>query len=70
MKRIKAKQGFDVTRIKQGHTVASLAKACGLNTNTLYGIERGDGLSPVIAKQIYDKMGLTFDDLFEIIEGG
>lgn len=71
MLKIKVKEkALSETRIKQGHTVKSLAQKCGLTNIGLHGIENGEhGVSPSTAQKICGALDKEFDDLFELAEG-
>jgi DNA-binding XRE family transcriptional regulator len=67
--KVYAKETLRAARIKQGHTIVSLAKAIGTTKQTIGQVERRvNGIGPDKAKQITIALGVKFDDIFELVD--
>jgi DNA-binding XRE family transcriptional regulator len=55
------------TRIRQGLTVADVAKKCNVSRQAIYQIERGTNrANPKVAKLIAETLDMEYDELFKI----
>lgn len=57
-------------RIKQGMSQVELAKVVGVSKQSINGVERGrTNPAPLLAKNIAEALGISFDDIFSLVEG-
>lgn len=69
--KIFAKADFRVVRIKNGFTMAKLARMLGVSRTAMGLFERRkNGISPEKSRMLLDILGVEFDDVFELVERG
>jgi transcriptional regulator with XRE-family HTH domain len=69
--KIYAKMNFREVRIKKGFTIVSLSEAIGVTKQTIGQVERRvNGIGPKKATEIANILGVSFDEIFELVERG
>lgn len=63
---IRAREDFNLTRIKKGFSITGLAKAMKVNPSVAFMVEKGHSIRPATAKKACDALQLSFEDLFII----
>ena len=63
---IRAKEDFNLTRIKKGFSITGLAKAMKVNPSVAFMVEKGRAIRPATAKKACDALQMSFEDLFII----
>lgn len=57
-------------RIRQGMSQAELARVVGVARQSINGVEQGRANpTPLLAKNIAETLGISFDDIFSLVEG-
>lgn len=64
-----AKEELRIIRIKKGITIAQIAEAAGITKQAISQFEkRKNGISPDKTQAIIVLLGVSFDDVFELVE--